>query len=509
MHKLASKLFLIYDKVLVFALLVLPGCRVGPPYQPPITEVPDHWKAQQTTHQEQEEEEKRGLHPWWTVFDDPILNDLEQEALEQSPTLYRALETLLVAQAEALAAKSHLYPHVTLEPYASQVQSLTQIFLPPDFPLTTPIQNIFRIRADTFRLPFVFDYQVDLWGKIRSQYDSAFHYAESKAAALRGALLTLTSQVAAHYFQMRSYDTEIKQIEKLIVINQRSLKLSESRYKWGLSPLLDVSQARGVLAHAQSDLENTQRLRNIEENQVATLIGRYASEFSLPHSPLEENPPRVPPNLPSVVLLQRPDIAEIERLRASYHDDIRVAYASFFPELNLTSSLGYLSPELNKLLTWPARLFSMAASIMQPIFEGGLLYANLREAIAQFREADATYCEKILSVLQEVEDALQSIEQQEKQAIYLKEAVEAADLSLKLSEELYENGLTNYLQVAVIAQNTLQEHISYSRNLGALYVSTVQLIQALGGNWDRYQDGVVVDVEESLEPVEGNTCLGS
>lgn len=493
-------------RMVLAAFLFLSGCRVGPHYHPPITEVPEKWKAKQAEHQE--EEVQREVHPWWEVFHDSVLDQLEREAIEQSPTLYRALETLIMAQAEALAARSYLYPHLSFEPYASQVQSLTQIFLPPNFPNANQIQQLFRTRVTTLRLPLVMDWDVDLWGRLRSRYDSAVHTAESKAAAFQAAMLSLTSEIAAHYFRMRTFDTELEQIEKLITINERSLKLNESRYKSGLSPLLDVSQARGVLAHAQSDFESTVRLRNLEENQLATLVGRFASEFSLPRSPLESPPPHLPANLPSVVLLQRPDIAELERMRAATHDEIRVAYATFFPQLSLTSAVGFSSPELSKLLTWPARLFSMAASVWQPIFEGGLLSANLRTAIAQFRQADAEYCEKVLSVLQEVEDALQSIEQQDKESIYLKEAVESANLSLKLSQQLFNNGLTTYIQVAVVAQNALQENIALSRNLGARYVSTVQLIQALGGNWDRYADGIV-----EMDGFDGfageSTCLGN
>lgn len=494
-------------------LLLLSGCRVGPVYTPPDPEVPSEWKATSKVHKQEKEEPQAEADPWWEVFHDPLLNQLEEEALHQSPTLYKAIETLIMAQAEAVAAKSPLYPHVTFEPMASQVQSLTQIFFPPGFSsllpssFATQIQEVFRTRLTMYRLPVVFDYEVDLWGKLRSQYDSAFHYAESKAAALRAALLTITSSVAAHYFQMRAYDTELEQIEKIIAINKRSLQINDSRYKQGLSSLLDVAQAREILARAQSDLEEAQRLRNIEENLLATLIGTYASEFSLPHDPLHETPPQIPANLPSMVLLQRPDIAEAERLRASYHDQINVAYASFFPRLSLTSSLGYASPELHRLLTWPARLFSMAAYATQPIFEGYLLSANLRTAIAQFQQADASYCEKVLSVLQEVEDALQNIEQQDRKAVYLKESAEAASLALKLSQELYENGLTNYLQVSVVAQDSLQANISFARNLGARYVNTVQLVQALGGNWDRYQDGVVED-QDYIE-AGSNTCLGS
>lgn len=494
------------SKGVLTLLLVLTSCRVGPQYEPPTPEVPEDWKAKQTIHAEKEP--KPDVYPWWEVFNDPLLNQLQQDAIEQSPTLYRAIETLIMAQSEALAAKSYLYPHITAEPMASQVQMLTQLFLPPGFPSANQIQEIFRIRQTLFRLPAVLDYEVDLWGKLRSQYDSAVHQAESKAEALREVMLSLTSEIAAHYFQMRAYDTELEQIERLIEINKRSLQINEKRYNGGLSPLLDVSQARGVLAHAQSDFEAALRSRQLEENRIATLTGAYASEFCLEREPLKQAPPQVPPNLPSVVLLQRPDLAEIERLRAANNDDIRVAYAAFFPRISLTSSIGYASPELNNLLTWPARLFSMAANMWQPIFEGGLLSANLRAAIAQFKQTDAMYFEKVLTVLQEVEDALQSIKQDDKQAIYLEEAVAAADLSLKLSQQLFDNGLTNYLQVSVIAQNALQEHIALARNLGSRYVSTVRLIQSLGGSWDRSQVDADV-VTEEVEVKGTSTCLGS
>ncbi len=453
---------------------------MGPRYEPPRTSLPEEWKAP-SAHTATAQFENY----WWQVFDDDTLNQLEAKAIENNPSLYVALEKVFEARALAGVQAANLYPQVNLNPDFNDMMSLFQIFLPKALSIPGIPTSIapYRIHQFLYLLPLNLSYEVDLWGKLRDQYDSAYFNLEAEANAYFSSMLTLTADLASSYFQLRSLDRQTDLLKSTIETRQKNYQLTQNRFEKGLVTYLDVTQAEVDLDNVESSYEESIRLRNLAENQIAVLTGQLATDFHIEHNPLKNPPPVIPAGIPSTVLLQRPDIAQLERTMASEHALINAAYASFFPSFTLTGTLGYSSPDLSQFLKWISRYWQLGANASQMVFDGGRDNANLQAACSRFLEASGNYQQQVLTAIQEVEDALNNVEQQNKQAKYLLMAAKASKKATDLSLNRYQRGVAIYLEVVENERLELQAEINWINMQSSLYVSTVELIKAIGGSW--------------------------
>jgi len=408
-------------------------------------------------------------------------------AIQNNPNLFAALDRVIEARAQAGVEKSQLYPQFNVNPSFIDNGQLFKIYL-PNTPTGTPLfQNIpktFRIHQMQYSLPVNMSYELDLWGKLKGEYKSAFLSAQSQEEAFRTTLLTLTTDLASYYFQLRALDSQVDLLKKTIESRQKAFDLAKERFNFGIVPYSDVTQASVEVTNAESEFYDAVRQRNLQENQIAVLIGIPASLFSLDSNPLKEQPPQVPGELPSEVLKQRPDIAEAEKKMASEHALIGVAYASFFPSIELTGTLGFLSPDFKNFLKWRSRFWQIGINILQTLFDGGHNTWNLELSIARYKEATEDYKQQILVAFREVEDALNNIDMQRLQGESLKKSSEAAEESSKLSFDRYYGGVTFYVEVVNNERTSLEAQRQYIIILGAQYISTIQLIKALGGSWN-------------------------
>lgn len=465
----------------LMVLLFLAGCRVGPRYHTPIVEVTPEWKGQQ--------EEPcctafRGL--WWHVFDDPVLNDLECQAVANNRDLYVALDRVAQARALAGVARSDLYPQFSLDPAYGNIGQLFKIYLPNvnPSPFGSGFPTIYRVHILEYTMPVNMQYEIDLWGKICSQYDSAVYNVQSVEDNFQSALLTLTTDLATAYFKLRSFDATLEVLEENLTLLEGSLALTESRFAKGLTGEQDVLAARQEYYDNEAAFFDTKRQRLLQENAIATLMGMSASEFCLPPMPLEEEPPSICAGCPSEVLMQRPDISAAERMMASTHASIGVAYASFFPSVTLTGTLGFSSPDLSQFLSWKSRLWAYGVNASLPILDGGFNLSTLYYAYGQYWEAAHTYEQKVLQAFQEVEDALVNVEMQAKQYHSYELSDEAASKRVKLSINRYKNGLTNYLEVLDSERQAIGARVNRVNVLGFRYLAAIQLVKSVGGSWN-------------------------
>lgn len=459
--------------LLVF-VVILVSCQVGPKYQIPSPYSPTQWKHQAASSSAPQE----NLCNWWEVFKDEPLNALEQQALANNQNLYAALEKVIEARALAQAALANLYPQVSLMPSYSNQEVLSK--LPGAKP---PLPTFLREHQITNMLPLTLTYELDLWGMLYSNFQAAYYYAQSEAAAFQAALLTLTADVADSYFRLRTLDSKIDLYRSTIETRTIALQINRARYQLQLADYQSVSRAALDLTNVEADCFEAVRQRDIEENRIAVLIGMPASDFEIPHSPLNVNPPEIPAGIPSDVLLQRPDIAAAERLRASENAQVRVAYAAFFPSISLTAALGFSSPDLKHFLRWKSRYWAYGGTLSQSILDGGQRQANLELAYAQFREADDEYQQQVLTAFQEVEDALGNIEQYYKEAEKLKDSVSSATTTYTIARDRYSQGVTFYLDVVDSERDLLNAERNRLTVEGLRFTSTIQLIKALGGVW--------------------------
>lgn len=466
------------------------------------------------------EDVKRDLHNWWEVFHDPQLNELEQQALNSSYTLLSALEKVIQARAQAAINYAPLLPHLGIGASFSRSGSLVQNPLPTlssssgsqekgkaprslaewkkfakekaaigkaekalNIPSTPIIPNEFRFIQSQYQVPLNLTYEVDLWDQLQNAYYASINTAQAAYQAYLGVLLSLTADVAITYYRVRGLDAQQEVLKGNIRVREEAVKLSRARFNAGLIVYLDVSRAEVELARARSDSDDVKRLRGLQENQLATLIGTPASIFSIAYNPVLIPPPVVPRGLPSELLCRRPDIGKAERTLAAAYREVGVAYANFFPSLKLNTAIGFGSPFAHELFTWKSRLWHVGWSVVQSVFDAGSNEANYQYTQSIFRESMANYQETVLKAFEDVEDALVDLKGYADRALDLATAVKYARVTLELAQMRYNRGLTNYLDVVDAERQLLETEQSAVIVLGSRYISTVMLIRALGGGW--------------------------
>jgi multidrug efflux system outer membrane protein len=477
--------------------LLVQGCHLGPKYECPEPHTPTEWKSSPDCAASPEVAPE-----WWEVFGDEELAKLEKQVLEKNPDLFIALQRVAEARALAGVEEANLYPNLYLTPTYKNVDQLIELYgLPLPSPFVPGLQPIVRVHELEYQLPISAGYDLDLWGKYRGQYNSAMIYAQAQQEAARATLLTLTTDLASNYFNLRAVDTQVELLKRQIELRQKAFELTSSRYAKGLVNYIDVMNAEGVLANTDADYQETVRQRNSFENAIAVLIGVPASEFQLPPRPLKDPPPSIPAGIPSQVLVRRPDVAQAERNMAAVHEWIGVAYSSYFPDISLTGAIGLASPELAHFLTWGSRLWRYGADILQMIFDGGRTRSGVELAYASYNAAKGAYEKTVLGVFQEVEDALSNVEQQLKQYESFGTAYATARQTQELSSLRYTRGLVNILDTITSEEAELQAKRNWLHSLGLRYQASVQLVKAIGGGWCD-----PVPVEEAAAPQEETEC---
>lgn len=469
---------------LILGLLFCSSCiRLGPRYEAPVTEAPEDWKSSPS------QTAAESVENWWDVFQDVELASLELQVLEKNPDLYVALEKVAEARAVAGVAKSVLYPQANLNPSFNNIDELIELYGVPQG-LFPGLKTITRVQEQSYQLPVAMSYEVDLWGKYRGVYNAANIYSQAEDEAVRVTWLTLSTDTASHYFNLRAIDTQLDLLQEIKAIRRQMVGLIQSRYNAGLVSYLDYLQAEKLLTDIDAEYEETLRQRGIFENAIAALLGTLASEFHLSHRPLLLEPPTIPSGLPSDLLIRRPDLAEAERKMASFHEFIGVAYATYLPNILLTSTLGYSSPDLSQFLNWSGRLWQIGVNMAQIIFNVGRNSSYVKAAFARFNEAKGSYEKAVFTAFQEVEDALSNVKQYHAEWQFLESSYTSAFDFFKLSQMRYDKGIVNYLQTLEAKRAEIDAKRQWMNILGQRYQAAVQLIKALGGGWEgREQDG--------------------
>jgi len=455
------------------AALLLSSCAVGPNYKKPdlATLTPAQWNWAPALPRDTV---PKG--PWWQIFRDTVLDELETNALANSPTVRAAVARVDQARAKARLSRSQFFPQLSLDPAYEYQQ--TSGHLPTPIPFHIP-----QAQFQSFNVPLDLSYEVDLWGRVRRGFESAKADAQASAADYQNVLLTLTADVAVDYFLLRSLDGEVAAMRDTVATRQESARLLRARFQAGAIAELDAVQAETELAASQSDLSDAIRQRAETLHALALLCGQSASSFSLQAQPLPGPPPPVPADLPANVLERRPDIASAERTLASRNAQIGVAQAAYFPAISLTGQGGFLSASADKLFTSESLVWSIGPSVSLPLFTGGRTKADVKQAKAAYAETVANYRETVLTAVKEVEDSLTQIRSREEQASAVDRAVVFARRQVELSTARYSVGASTYLPVAEAERALCQKQLQQAQLRGERYAASVRLIKALGGGW--------------------------
>ncbi len=460
------------------AILVLSfaGCAVGPNYSRPSAPVPEAYSGATNGWKVAQPQAHVPKGNWWEIFNDPELSRLEADAAAANQQLKAAVAAFDQARAYVDVTRSGLFPNIGLSPSAIREHDSGN----------RPINGASLHIPDTystFTVPLDASYEVDVWGRIRRNIESARASEAADADDVETTKLSIQAEVAGDYFTLHALDAEIALLKSSVAVFQKSLELTRNRRAGGIATDLDVSQAETVLKTTEAQLPVTILQRAKVEHALATLTGQPAPSFNEPKKIINLEPPVLPPGLPSELLERRPDIAAAERRMASANASIGVAQGAFYPSVQLNGLAGFESVSAGSLFDWSSRFWAIGPSLTIPLFEGGLLRANLRQAKAVYDQTVANYRQNVLTAFAEVEDNLAA-----QQLLATENAAETAALlsaqkTLDIANNRYRAGLVTYLEVATAQNAALDLERSIVLLHGDQLVATVALIKSLGGGW--------------------------
>ncbi len=462
----------------IMTIACLTGCAVGPKYHRPAVQAPTAYKTEGPWRvAAPKDSAPKG--EWWEVYADAELNDYEQQLLKANQSLEAARTQVNRARALARVASAGYFPTGSVDPSAYRTRYAANR---PE--LITPTG---AITQSNYQIPFLLNYEPDLFGKVRHNLEASNATLQSTAADLYNARLVLSAELAADYFSLRELDAEKQVVQQSIDIQKKGLELVENRHAGGVASGLDLAQQQTLLDSTITRLYLVQQQREQYEHAIAVLTGNAASTFNVPVRPLHAAPPPVPLGVPSDLLERRPDVASAERQMAYENALVGVATTAFYPQLTLSGSGGFESVNIGSLITAPNAIWSLGADVLEPIFQGGRNRANLAATKAAYDGTVANYRESVLTAFQQVEDGLSGLNALSQASGSQNAAVEDAQRALQLATNRYSGGLTNYLDVITAQSALLTNQRTSVQLLGQQMVTSVYLVKALGGGWDASQ----------------------
>jgi len=462
--------------LLLAALPLLIGCmKMGPDYRRPDPgiEVP-------ASFQHANAAEISGLRApretWWQVFRDPELDRLVRDALNYNLDIRQASARILEVRSQLVQTRADRYPTLSIQGRPERQRT----------PRTVSIPGASLDReTGAFSLSLPATFELDLWGRLARAEEAARADLLQAEENRRTVAQTIVAETMTVYFQIESLERRIQITQQSVESFRRSLALAENRYERGLTSVLDVRQARRILAEAEAGLPELRQELGIAQQNLAVLLGRYP-ETHEPRSQPEDYYrllAPVPPGLPSELLLQRPDVRAAEASLKILNARVGVAKAGRFPRITLTGNFGYSSEDLDRLFRPESELWNLALGIVQPIFDAGKLKAGQRAAEARYQQGVVEYAKTLLTAFSEVERALLTRKEQLERRDRVLGFLTEARATQSVAENRYLRGLVDYLTVLEAQQTRFQAEVNLVLVDLAILTNRVSLHRALGGGW--------------------------
>jgi outer membrane protein, multidrug efflux system len=465
-------------RVCVIALVsMLAACAVGPDYQRPAAGTPPDWQTDSYWKLGEPSHAPLAL-DWWRGFGDPVLDGLEGQTLAQNQTLAAASARYAQARATLSQTAAAALPEVDLGVSASRARiSRNRPLTNYNTPSQTTVQNDIRLAPSV-------NYDVDLFGRIRREVESARASAEQSGDDLANARLVLTTDLASDYFSLRELDAEIDVLNRSVVLQKKALDYVTAQHDLGAVSGLDVLQQQSQLDSTRVQAQLLLNQRAQYEHAIAALVGTPAPQFAIAADLTERPLPTIPLGVPSDVLQRRPDVASAERAMAAANAQIGVAKAAFFPSLTLNGTVGWESTAFSSLISAPSLLWTLGTMASQVVFDGGRRAAAVDFASEGYVATEANYRQTVLGAFQQVQDGIVGLSVLDGAAKQSHAAVVDAQRLLSLANDRYSGGLVAYLDVITAQQQLLTSERQDVQIRGQQRTTSVSLVKALGGGWD-------------------------
>lgn len=467
----------------------LPHVDLAPTYQPPQYVVPVSWQGSSPFVEARPSDDE--LRPdWWTVFNDPVLNKLIEQAMAANPDLQAAAERFVQARDVMMQVRSQRIPQIGLGGKATDSHlHVNPSVYDPDTPLTGPVGAGGGIAS----------WEPDFWSAIRNATRVETYRAQERAADWGLARLSLQAELASDYFTLRGFDAQAAIYKQSIDLYKNTLDLVKAQFAGAIASALDVARVESLYYSTQTKYEQIQGQRQVTEQAIAILVNMAPASFKIdPVDDIQVKEFTVPRVLPSTLLERRPDVAAMERRMAEANRAIGIARAAFFPDVRFRADggildVGFSAVEMAKFVTG---FWSYGSLVSVPAFQGGYRRAQLQRSWSKYRETEDLYRSTVLNAFREVENAL-SLTNRWTEAVRRQEAAVGAFFKTQnLTLELYKGGLASSLEIIYAQVQTLLARIDLVQLKAELLRDSVALIRSLGGGWNRNQ----LPEDEQIQP---------
>ena len=460
---------------LVWAVGLVAGCAVGPDYQRPDYPVPETFRGSVASAAETSGP-ALGDRGWSTVYRDPALQRLIQEALSGNYDLRVAVERIEEARARRDSAASFLYPELSAT-YRGEVDRLSRIGLSPFPPGTDRDLSANFLVADLL-------WEADFWGRIRRGIEAAEAEVLASEEERKFVRLALVADLARAYYELLEFDEELRISRGTVAAREESLKLVQARLDHGVSSQLEVDQAASLVHTAAARIPRVEQAIAQKENEISILLGRDPG-------PVERGEPlgrqdlaaQVPAGIPSSLLERRPDIRSAEQQMVAANARIGVARAAYFPRVTLTAFYGGEAEDFSRIAENDAQIWQVAPQVTVPIFTAGRLDADVRAAESRQRQALLRYRKAVQQGFREVGDALSSVRRTAEYRAEQERLRETLADQAELSRQRYFGGVTSYLEVLDTDRQLFDAELGLVQARRDELLAVVGLYRALGGGW--------------------------
>ncbi len=460
-------------KLAVFAFSALvTGCfKVGPNYQKPSIDTSEQWRFANR--------ETRDLSnsKWWEQFGDPVLNDLMKKSFRGNLDLKIAAARVEAFMGLYGSTRSNLFPQFSGNADYLRRKNSNQVLKFPG--AGSPTNSPF----DFARLSVAMDWEIDVWGVLRRANEAALAELQSQEAIKRAVLLTLASDIAQTYIQLRTLDKNLEITRQIVATLGEQRRIDRIRFREGYGSELEVSQVESeyqrrfaLIPGIEESIAQTEHALRIllGENPGSIHRGRNIDELSLPS---------VPAGMPADLLIRRPDIHQAEQQLIAANARIGVARGQYFPKIALTGDVGQLSTQMATLFTPGANFWAIGSTLLTPIFTAGKIAGQVQAAEAEQQEALANYQRSIIVAFREFENALVAIQKTREQQVRETARVGAVGNYYRLSRLRYDEGLVDYITLLDSLRQLYEAQIDLLQSRSSTFTASIQLYRAMGGGW--------------------------
>jgi NodT family efflux transporter outer membrane factor (OMF) lipoprotein len=512
----------------ILTALGLVGCTVGPNYHAPKAAVESRFgevASVSATQPSLPTTRPVQITEWWATFHDPQLDSLINRAVKTNPSLVQAESRIREARAQRVIAGAGEFPTVNVDSGYQHARGSSKVVFPlsaftggsatkgkaqpsrVDSPSQAPITSggagsstgagvplsplglggLPGVTTDLYQAGFDASWEIDIFGGVRRSVEASSADFEAAVEDRRDVLISLLSEVARNYIDLRGYQRQIDIAQENLHSQQQSLALTEDRFRAGVTTQLDVARARAQVATTAAGIPSLDAQVHDTIHRLSVLLGEppigLMAEL-LTTQPIPLAPAEVPIGMPAELLRRRPDIRRAERQLAAATARVGVATAQLYPRFSITGSFGFDATKFARVASWPARYYAIGPSVTWPIFDAGRIRANIRVQNEAVNQSLSIYEQTVLVAMQDVEDALvdYSREQQRHQA--LAEAVAANHLAVDLATQQYQQGVVDFLTVLEAQRSLYGAQDSLARSENQISADLVALYKALGGGWE-------------------------